>query len=213
VLQRKAGYREVLRWWLSWEGGEELFHAGQRDVASLYEYWLFLELLGWFCQKCRGGNRPAVEELIDGLEEGSPNLRPRKRMELGPFVGTFAGQSRRLNARFAYNRRFEVTQDRHAGGSWTRQLHPDYTLTFWPEDLIEAGAEHQELPVQSVLKNSRFSCLGELMVGDAEGKQCALYASSPRGRTFIAPSQQREHLPQKRRQPVHHHALRLRRKL
>jgi len=35
VLQRKAGYREVLRWWLrfrtaaelSWEGGEELFHA------------------------------------------------------------------------------------------------------------------------------------------------------------------------------------------
>ena len=155
VLQRKAGYREVLRWWLrfrtaaelSWEGGEELFHAGQRDVASLYEYWLFFELLGWFCRKCRGGNRPAVEELIEGLEEGSPNLRLRKRMELGPFIGTFAGQSRRLNARFAYNRRFEVTQDRHAGGSWTRRLHPDYTLTFWPEDLSEADAERQELLV------------------------------------------------------------------
>jgi predicted component of viral defense system (DUF524 family) len=155
VLQRKAGYREVLRWWLrfrtaaelSWDGGEELFHAGQRDVASLYEYWLFFELLGWFCQKCRGGNRPAVEELIEGLEEGSPNLRLRKRMELGPFVGTFAGQSRRLNARFVYNRRFEVTQDRHAGGSWTRRLHPDYTLTFWPEDLSEAEAERQELLV------------------------------------------------------------------
>lgn len=155
VLQRKAGYREVLRWWLrfrtaaelSWEGGEELFHAGQRDVASLYEYWLFFELLGWFCQKCRGGNRPAVEELIEGLEEGSPNLRLRKRMELGPFVGTFAGQSRRLNARFAYNRRFEVTQDRHAAGSWTRRLHPDYTLTFWPEDLSEADAERKELLV------------------------------------------------------------------
>ena len=155
VLQRKAGYREVLRWWLrfrtaaelSWEGGEELFHAGQRDVASLYEYWLFFELLGWFCQKCRGGNRPAVEDLIEGLEEGSPNLRLRKRMQLGPFVGTFAGQSRRLNARFAYNRRFEVTQDRHLGGSWTRRLHPDYTLTFWPENLSEAEAEQKELLV------------------------------------------------------------------
>lgn len=155
VLQRKAGYREVLRWWLrfrtaaelSWEGGEELFHAGQRDVASLYEYWLFFELLGWFCQKCRGGNRPAVEELIEGLDEGSPNLRLRKRMQLGPFVGTFAGQSRRLNARFAYNRRFEVTQDRHLGGSWTRRLHPDYTLTFWPENLSEAEAEQKELLV------------------------------------------------------------------
>ena len=155
VLQRKAGYREVLRWWLrfrtsaelSWEGGEEVFHAGQRDVASLYEYWLFFELLGWFCNKCRGGNRPAVEELIEGLEEGSPNLRLRKRMELGPFVGMFAGQSRRLNARFAYNRRFDVTQDRHIGGSWTRRLHPDYTLTFWPEDLSEADAERRELLV------------------------------------------------------------------
>jgi len=155
VLQRKAGYREVLRWWLrfrtaaelSWEGGEELFHAGQRDVASLYEYWLFFELLGWFCQKCRGGNRPAIEDLIEGLEEGSPNLRLRKRMELGPFIGTFVGSSRRLNARFAYNRRFEVTQDRHVGGSWTRRLHPDYTLTFWPEDLSEADAERQELLV------------------------------------------------------------------
>jgi len=156
VLQRKAGYREVLRWWLrfrtaaelSWEGGEELFHAGQRNVADLYEYWLFFELLSWFCQKCRGGDPPPIEELIDGLEEGSPNLRLKKRMELGPFVGNFAGQSRRLHARFAYNRRFEVTKDRHEGGSWTRRLHPDYTLTFWPEDCpSEAEAERQELLV------------------------------------------------------------------
>jgi predicted component of viral defense system (DUF524 family) len=155
VLQRKAGYREVLRWWLrfrtaaelSWEGGEELFHAGQRDVASLYEYWLFFELLGWFCRRCRHGNRPAVEELVEGLEGGLPNLRLRKRMELGPFVGTFPGQSRRLNARFAYNRRFEVTRQRHEGGSWTRRLHPDYTLTFWPEELAEEDAEQRELLV------------------------------------------------------------------
>jgi hypothetical protein len=155
VLQRKAGYREVLRWWLrfrtaaelSWEGGEELFHAGQRNVADLYEYWLFFELLGWFCQKCRGGNPPPIEELIEGLEEGSPNLRLKKRMELGPFVGTFAGQSRRLHARFAYNRRFEVTKERREGGSWTRRLHPDYTLTFWPEGLSETEAERQELLV------------------------------------------------------------------
>ena len=104
VLQRKAGYREVLRWWLrfrtaaelSWEGGEALFHAGQRDVASLYEYWLFFELLGWFCKTCRNGDRPAVEELIEGLDEGSPNLRLRKQYQLGPFEGSFAGQSRRL---------------------------------------------------------------------------------------------------------------------
>jgi predicted component of viral defense system (DUF524 family) len=155
VLQRKAGYREVLRWWLrfrtaaelSWEGGEELFHAGQRDVASLYEYWLFFELLGWFCKKCRGGERPAVEELIEGLDEGSPNLRLRKQYQLGPFDGMFVGKSRKLKARFTYNRRFEVTQDRHDGGSWTQRLHPDYTLTFWPADLSEVESERHELLV------------------------------------------------------------------
>jgi predicted component of viral defense system (DUF524 family) len=155
VLQRKAGYRELLRWWLqfrtaaelSWDGGEEIFHAGQRDVASLYEYWLFFELLEWFCQKCRGGTRPPLEDLIEGFENGSPNLRLRKRFELGPFTGTFAGQSRRLQARFSYNRRFEVTRDRHAGGSWTRRLHPDYTMTFWPDDLSEEAAEREELLV------------------------------------------------------------------
>ena len=155
VLQRKAGYREILRWWLrfrtaaelSWEGGEDLFKAGQRDVASLYEYWLFFVLLDWFYRVCRGGDRPAVEELVDGLDEGSPNLRLRKRIEMGPFVGVFQGSSRSLNARFSYNRRFEVTQDRDVGGSWTRRMHPDYTLTFWPEDLSEADADRQELLV------------------------------------------------------------------
>jgi predicted component of viral defense system (DUF524 family) len=155
VLQRKTGYREVLRWWLrfrtaaelSWQGGEELFYAGQRDVASLYEYWLFFELLSWFCRKCRDGNRPAVEELVEGLDAQSPNLRLRKQTELGPFIGSFAGEGRRLNARFAYNRRFEVTKDRADTGSWTRRLQPDYTLTFWPEELTEADAELHELLV------------------------------------------------------------------
>lgn len=155
VLQRKAGYREVLRWWLrfrtaaelSWEGGADVFHAGQRDVASLYEYWLFFELLDWFCAKCRGGERPNVEELIDGLSDGSPTLRLKKGVELGPFIGTFAGQSRSLSVRFAYNRRFEATQERHESGSWTRRLHPDYTLSFWPAEFLEAEAERRELLV------------------------------------------------------------------
>jgi len=155
VLQRKAGYREMLRWWvrfrpaaeLSWDGGKELFHAGQRDVSSLYEYWLFFELLGWFCRKCRGGDRPAIEDLVEGFDGDSPNLKLRAKTELGPFVGRFTEHSRLLNARFSYNRRFEVTDARHEAGSWTRRLHPDYTLSFWPEGLSESEAERQELLV------------------------------------------------------------------
>jgi predicted component of viral defense system (DUF524 family) len=155
VLQRKAGYREVLRWWLrfktaaelSWEGGEDLFKAGQRDVASLYEYWLFFELMNWFYKACRAGNRPAVEELIEGLDEGAPNLRLKKRVELGPFEGAISQRQRMLNARFSYNKRFGAVKERELRGSWTRALHPDYTLSFWPDGIGEAEAEREELLV------------------------------------------------------------------
>jgi predicted component of viral defense system (DUF524 family) len=155
VLQRKAGYREILRWWLrfrtaaelSWEGGEDLFRAGQRDVGTLYEYWLFFELLDWFCDKCNEGSRPPIDELIDGLDESSPSLRLKKKSEFGPFAGKFSGNGRTLNAQFAYNRRFNVTHDRADGGSWTRRLHPDYTLTFWPDGLTRHDAERAELLV------------------------------------------------------------------
>ena len=155
ALQRKGGYRELLRWWLrfrtaaelSWHGGEDLFHAGHRDVAQLYRYWLFFELLAWFYRRCAAQQRPPIDELIEGLDENRPNLRLKKRVQLGPFVGAFVTASRRLNARFAYNRRFDISTDREKPGSWTRRLHPDYTFTFWPEGIEEAAAERLELLV------------------------------------------------------------------
>ena len=53
VLQRKEGYREILRVWLMfnlasrlvWHGGDDVYDANKRDVATLYEYWLFFKLL------------------------------------------------------------------------------------------------------------------------------------------------------------------------
>jgi predicted component of viral defense system (DUF524 family) len=156
VLQRKAGYREVLRWWLrfrtaaelSWEGGEDLFRAGQRNVADLYEYWLFFALLKWFRARFASDGAPlAIEDLLDGLDEGSPNLRLKKQTQLGPFSGAYGTSQRKLNAMFCYNRHFEVTLARHEGGSWTRKMHPDYTLTFWPAGLTPEQAEAQELLV------------------------------------------------------------------
>ncbi len=155
VLQRRAGYRDVFRLWirfntaaeLSWDGGEDVFRAGQRDAATLYEYWLFFELLDWFCRTCRDGVWPAPDQLIEGLDGSSPNLRLRKRVELGPIPGVFAGVGRRLNARFSYNRRFSAVEDRQRPGSWTRGLRPDYTLTFWPESFSEEEAERREMLV------------------------------------------------------------------
>src|ERR1700687_571606 len=53
VLQKRAGYREVLRTWLTfragtalvWSGGGDVFGGGSKDVALLYEYWVFFQLL------------------------------------------------------------------------------------------------------------------------------------------------------------------------
>jgi predicted component of viral defense system (DUF524 family) len=53
VLQRKSGYREVFKVWLQfdlaakliWKGGDDVYAAGKKDVATLYEYWLFFKLL------------------------------------------------------------------------------------------------------------------------------------------------------------------------
>lgn len=51
VLQKREGYREIFRAYvqfeaaakLSWEGGDEVYGAGQRDVAALFEYWVFYQ--------------------------------------------------------------------------------------------------------------------------------------------------------------------------
>ena len=56
ILQRKEGYREVLRTWLMfelaakliWQGGEDVYGAGKKDIATLYEYWLFFKLFLFF---------------------------------------------------------------------------------------------------------------------------------------------------------------------
>ena len=59
MLQRKAGYRELLRFWLqfhagaqlAWDGGSDVFEAGARNVATLYEYSLFFQLEALFRQR------------------------------------------------------------------------------------------------------------------------------------------------------------------
>ena len=155
VLQRKAGYREVLQWWLrfhtaaelSWEGGEEVFKAGQRNVADLYEYWLFFEMLTWFYKTCSEEERPDIHELVEGLETDEPSLKLKKQVTLGPFKGLYAGQSRELQIRFSYNQKFKFTSGRSEAGSWTRNMHPDYTLTCWPAEFEEEEAEGLELLV------------------------------------------------------------------
>jgi predicted component of viral defense system (DUF524 family) len=71
VLQRKSGYREVLNAWLKfdlaaklvWKGGDNVYEAGKKDIATLYEYWLFFTLLDLF-KKVFDIEPKSISELI-----------------------------------------------------------------------------------------------------------------------------------------------------
>ncbi|WP_017733698.1 DUF2357 domain-containing protein [Nafulsella turpanensis] len=152
VLQRKEGYREVLRVWLMfdlaaklvWKGGEDVYHAGKRDVATLYEYWLFFSLLDDF--KTVFNIEPtAIGNLIGPTSDGL-GLK-LKAGRFIPFKGVYDSGNRKLNIEFSFNRTFSGNNDYPSGGSWTKNMRPDYTLSIWPAELKASEAEMQELIV------------------------------------------------------------------
>ncbi len=154
VLQRKEGYREVLQAWLlfdlaaklNWTGGDDVYDAGKKNVATLYEYWLFfklLELVSEFFNLKPEDKRKLVQIDADGIDL---SLRQGKMRMVSGQQETF---SRMLNVAFYYNRTFNrVAEDKdpiHKAGSWTMTMRPDYTLSLWPGDISEQEAERQEL--------------------------------------------------------------------
>jgi len=152
VLQRKEGYREVLRVWLMfdlaakliWKGGDDIYSGGKKDIATLYEYWLFFKLLDLF-QSIFDIEPKDISDLIKETPDGL-NLQIKQ----GKFTalrGVYDSGSRKLNIRFNYNRSFSGKKTYPDSGSWTTTLRPDYTLSFSPFGISETEAEKQELIV------------------------------------------------------------------
>ncbi len=152
VLQRKEGYRDVLRVWLMfdlaakliWKGGEDVYSGGKKDIATLYEYWLFFKLLD-LLQSIFKIEPKDISELIKETPDGlSLQIKQGKSTALR---GVYNSGSRKLNIRFNYNRSFSGKNPYPQSGSWTTTLRPDYTLSLWPYGISEAEAENQELIV------------------------------------------------------------------
>lgn len=152
ILQRKEGYREVLRTWLMfdlaaklvWQGGEDVYQGGKKDVATLYEYWLFFKLLTLF-QEAFQLSPTDVEQLIEPTDDGL-NLRLKQGKHY-PIKGIYNAGGRKLAMHFSYDRSFSGHKDYPDAGSWTMTMRPDYTLSFWPAGITEQEAEAQELIV------------------------------------------------------------------
>lgn len=153
VLQRKDGYREVFRTWLmmflaaklTWSAGEEdIYGAGKRDVAILYEYWVFFKILS-IVSELFNLKFPDTSKLIQFTENDiSIHLKQGRHI---PLVGVYDSPVRKLNIQFSYNKTFKKGSKYPSGGSWTESFRPDYTLSVWPHGLSDIEAETQELIV------------------------------------------------------------------
>ena len=152
ILQRKEGYREVLRVWLMfdlaaklvWKGGDDIYSGGKKDIAVLYEYWLFFKLLD-LLKSIFNIEPKSISDLIKETEDGL-NLQLKQGRHTA-LKGVYDTGTRNLNIRFNYNRSFSGRKDYPDSGSWTSTMRPDYTLSFWPQGIKEQEAENQELIV------------------------------------------------------------------
>ena len=150
VLQRKEGYREILKVWLmfhlaaqlTWAGGDDVYDIGKRDVAVLYEYWLFFQLLK-IIEKVFG-IKPKKDLIIDTNDKLGLQLKQGTHF---PIEGICDKHNRKLKIQFSYNRTFSGNNDFPEGGSWTRNMRPDYTLSIWPDGITQVKAEQEELIV------------------------------------------------------------------
>jgi predicted component of viral defense system (DUF524 family) len=131
VLHKRPGYREVFRSYLdfelaaqlSWNARDTRFHAGQRDVAELYEYWCFLTL------------SKIVGETIGQPIDLRPMLRVSKdRLDIALGKGREVALSaeisrgdRRLRLELWFNRTFEAGARE---GSWSVRMRPDMSLVI-----------------------------------------------------------------------------------
>lgn len=152
ILQRKEGYREVLQVWLmfdmaaklTWEGGDDVYSAGKKNVALLYEYWVFFKLMEVISQVFKLQPKEMKDLIRISEDKLSLALKQGRMLVLS---GKYEMPTRVLNVAFTYNKTFTANENYESAGSWTRNMRPDYTLSLWPGEIGAADAERQELMV------------------------------------------------------------------
>ena len=129
---------------MKWEGGDDVKKKKKKDVAVLYEYWLYFRLLDLLKEQYNI-NPAETDKLIKETNDGlGLQLKQGKHT---PLKGTYQGINRKLHVEFSYNRTFRGRQEYPSGGSWSVDMRPDYTLSIWPDGINQQQAEKEELIV------------------------------------------------------------------
>jgi hypothetical protein len=126
---------------LIWEGGEDVYAAGSKHVAKLYEYWLFFKLIE-AVKETFSIHSEEYKKLINKTDDKlGLQLKEGKQIALN---GTYLSKERELSIQFSYNKTFGANKELSKEGSWTRTMDPDYTLSIWPKELEDTEAEKKE---------------------------------------------------------------------
>jgi predicted component of viral defense system (DUF524 family) len=148
VLQRKSGYREILQGWLrfslasqiEWAGWDDIFKANKRNLARLYEYWLFFQLFDIIKSVVQIEDH-SVNSLIEKNPDGfGVRLKAGKNLSIS---GQYVEHGISLKVVLHYNRTFSNSSNNSFGGAWTRQMRPDFTISIFPAALAEEEAAEQ----------------------------------------------------------------------
>jgi hypothetical protein len=138
VLQKRAGYRELLRTFVLTEVGarlaldwelEDIFGASQRNIATLYEYWAFLQLASSVGREC--GSDISASTLKLSSDELSMSFR---RGAASRLRWSTTARGRTMQVELYFNREFLASAV--ADASWSRAMRPDCSLRIGPDDSL-----------------------------------------------------------------------------
>lgn len=143
TLQKREGYREVLQAWLltqaaatlNWKGEQDCYSGSTRDVATLYEYWIFIKLHELLKSidgmlPIEEGNEAELESFISEKDgQLTINLKSGKQSR-SRF--TWNGPHTKLKVDLHYERTFSYKIGATHSGSYSRRFRPDYTLSIYP---------------------------------------------------------------------------------
>ena len=162
-----------------------MWQGGARNVATLYEYWLFFQLEALFRAKFACVD-PLHSVLVEN-DAGLPRLKLQRGLELKTPIGGVWSQTarRRLAAEFHFNRKFGRRPNHRERGSWTRGVQPDYTISIWPADFTKSEAEATEAMVHIHFDAKYRVDLAKTVFGD-EDEVIRDHAESQRETTTAA---------------------------
>lgn len=148
VLQKREGYSQIfsaysmldLALQLDWKGKDDVYEGESKNVALLYEYWLFFELFDIIhgiegCETLKTDDRPFLGSDPEGglsiaLKQGTCSRQCFEVARYGVKVNLY------------YNRTFSPRdfQATRYEGSYSRPFRPDYTLAIFPSDYASENA-------------------------------------------------------------------------